>query len=318
MTNFNRKNFLKTLGLGLTAGMIHSGFGSSEIIEPPKPILKKKRVARIAHLTDVHVENEKTSLLGFEAALKAVNNLKDKVDVIVNGGDAIMNAVALSKSRVKDQWNSFHSVLKANNEIDIKHCIGNHDLFGWAIPGKNKSDGKKWAMEEYSLSKNYYSFKINNWKFVVLDSIHARNTIPGYYGKIDDEQLDWLKQELAGTEKNEFVSIVSHIPIISICSMFDKINHSENNWIIPDNTLHADSHILRDIFNKQGNVKACLSGHIHLIDHVNYLGTDYYCNGAVSGGWWKGEYQQFPPAFVVVNFYDDGSTEREIYFYKWK
>ena len=51
-----------------------------------------------------------------------------------------------------------------------------------------KSDGKKWAMEEYSLSKNYYSFKINNWKFVVLDSIHARNTIPGYYGKIDDEQ----------------------------------------------------------------------------------------------------------------------------------
>jgi hypothetical protein len=100
--------------------------------------------------------------------------------------------------------------------------------------------------------------------------------------------------------------------------MFDKINHSENNWIIPDNTLHADSHILRDVFNKQGNVKACLSGHIHLIDHVNYLGTDYYCNGAVSGGWWKGEYQEFPPAFVVVNFYDDGSTEREIYYYKWK
>jgi hypothetical protein len=64
-------------------------------------------------------------------------------------------------------------------------------------------------------------------------------------------------------------------------------------------------------------VKAALSGHIHLIDEVDYLGVKYYCNGAVCGAWWEGNNQEFPPAFAVMNFYDDGSTEREIVYYDW-
>jgi predicted MPP superfamily phosphohydrolase len=311
--SMNRKNFLATIGLTAASGLI------TEIQAkiPTATVPKRKRVLRVAHLTDIHVHNEKISMKGFEKALCAVNDLKDKVDFIVNGGDAIMNAVALSKSKVKSQWSAFHSVLNHNNSLPIHHCIGNHDLFGWAIPGTNKDDGKLWACEEYQMNKKYYSIKKDNWKMIVLDSIHMRNTIPGYYGKLDDEQLGWLQSELTNTNKNDFIFVVSHIPIISICSMFDNIKHDKNNWFVPDNALHADSHILKDLFHLNGNVKACLSGHIHLIDHVNYLGTDYYCNGAVSGGWWKGEYQQFPPAFIVMNFYDDGTSEREIYHYQW-
>lgn len=311
--SMNRKNFLATIGLTAACGLI------TEIQAkiPTANVTKRKRVLRVAHLTDIHVHNEKISMKGFEKALCAVNDLKDKVDFIVNGGDAIMNAVALSKSKVKSQWSAFHSVLNNNNSLPIHHCIGNHDLFGWAIPGTNKEDGKLWACEEYKLNQKYYSIKKDNWKMIVLDSIHMRNTIPGYYGKLDDEQLNWLQNELSNTDKNDYVFVVSHIPIISICSMFDYSKHDKNNWFVPDNTLHADANILKDLFHKNGKVKACLSGHIHLIDHVNYLGTDYYCNGAVSGGWWKGEYQQFPPAFIVMNFYDDGTSEREIYHYQW-
>ncbi len=310
----NRKNFLKSLGLATTVGLVTPSLGFTESTAN----LKKKRVLRVAHLTDIHVQNDKISRNGFEAALCAVNDLKIKVDFILNGGDSIMNAVALSKSRVKDQWNTFHSIINQNNNLPIYHCIGNHDLFGWATPGINKNDGKNWCCEEYKLAKNYYSFKKGNWKFIVLDSIHKRQTIPGYYGKLDDEQLDWLTKELANTKDNEHILISSHIPIISVCSMFDQLRHSKNNWFVPDNTLHADSHTLKDLFHSNGKVRACLSGHIHLIDHVNYLGTDYYCNGAVSGGWWKGEYQQFAPAFVVINLFEDGTTEREIHYYNWK
>lgn len=311
--SMNRKNFLATIGLTAASGLITEIQAKIPTANAPK----RKRVLRVAHLTDIHVHNEKISMKGFEKALCAVNDLKDKVDFIVNGGDAIMNAVALSKSKVKSQWSAFHSVLNNNNSLPIHHCIGNHDLFGWAIPGTNKEDGKLWACEEYKLNQKYYSIKKDNWKMIVLDSIHMRNTIPGYFGKLDDEQLNWLQNELSNTDKNDYVFVVSHIPIISICSMFDNSKHDKNNWFVPDNTLHADANILKDLFHKNGKVKACLSGHIHLIDHVNYLGTDYYCNGAVSGGWWKGEYQQFPPAFIVMNFYDDGTSEREIYHYQW-
>jgi hypothetical protein len=76
--------------------------------------------------------------------------------------------------------------------------------------------------------------------------------------------------------------------------------------------------MLRDLFFQYPNIKACLSGHIHLIDHVNYLGVDYYCNGAVCGSWWMGNHQQFPPAFTIQNFYTDGSTDREVHYYDWK
>jgi Icc protein len=61
-----------------------------------------------------------------------------------------------------------------------------------------------------------------------------------------------------------------------------------------------------------------LSGHIHIIEHVNYLGVDYYSNGAVAGSWWKGSYHQFAPAYAVMNFYADGSCKREIKYYPWQ
>lgn len=318
MTNLNRKRFLTTLGLGLLGGVGQELQGKIASVAAPELVKSRKPILRVAHLTDIHVEKTATSMKGYEAALQGVNSLKNPVDFIINGGDAIMNAVALTKSRVKEQWEVFHSITKANNSIKMHHCIGNHDLFGWALASTNKEDGKKWARDEYGIAKSYYTIETEKWKFLVLDSIHARHTIPGYFGKIDEEQLNWLAQELENNDQKKFVCVVSHIPILSICSMFDGNQHNKNNWFVPDNTLHADATVLRDLFYKHQNVKTCLSGHIHLIDHVNYLGTDYYCNGAVSGGWWKGEYQQFSPAFVVINFFDDGSTEREIHYYKWK
>ena len=164
----------------------------------------------------------------------------------------------------------------------------------------------------------YYSFKKAGWHFIVLDSIHARKSLPGYFGKIDEEQFLWLENELKMIHPETPVCVVSHIPILAVCTLFDNTRVTHNNWNVPDNCLHSDAIKLRDLFYRNKNVKACLSGHIHLIDHVNYLGTNYYCNGAVSGGWWKGDHQQFAPAFAIMNFYDDGTTTRDIHYYNWK
>ena len=251
------------------------------------------------------------------SALESVNNMVDKPDFIINGGDAIMNAVAFDKHKVKSQWNTFHSILKEHNSLPIYHTIGNHDLFGWALPGNNDKEGKLWAMEEYQLQRPYYHLRKNGWNIVVLDSIHSRKSLPGYYGKLDQEQLQWLRNILFNIPSNEPVCIVSHIPILAVCSLFDTAYIDRNSWFVPDNILHHDAKELRDLFYQSKNVKVCLSGHIHLIDHVNYLGTDYYCNGAVSGGWWKGNHQEFAPSFIIMNLYDDGTNDREIHFYDW-
>lgn len=290
---------------------------SPALLSLPEKHSRSKRVLRVAHLTDIHIKPDKVAEAGFAAALHQVNSLADKPDFIINGGDSIMNAVSLSKEHVKEQWNCFHTLLQNENNLNIHHCVGNHDLFGWAMPGVNKSSGKTWALDEYRMKKAYYSFSTNGWKFIVLDSIHSRKSVPGYFGKVDEEQLAWLESELLNTPEHAHICIVSHIPILAVCTLFDGSYVHNNHWFVPDNTLHADARILRDLFYKSGKVKACLSGHIHMIDHVNYLGTDYYCNGAVSGGWWKGDHQQFSPSFIVMNFFEDGSTTREVFHYKW-
>ncbi len=325
MINQNRKSFLRTLGL-LGAGTLMangtpiSRQGITEKLShtEPRPGAANRRVLRVAHLTDIHVKPSRIAEYGTAAALMAVNSMADKPDFIMNGGDAIMNEGALTKGTVREQWESFHNILNKDNSLPVYHCIGNHDLFGFVLPSADHAESKKWAMDEYQLRKPYYSFDKNGWRFIVLDSIHGRNSVPGYLGKLDEEQMIWLRNEIASTAVDTHICIVSHIPILAICSMFDGIFTNNMQRSVSTTNMHEDAGELVELFYQNRNVRVCMSGHIHLIDYVNYLGVDYYCNGAVAGDWWKGDLKHFAPSFSVINYFEDGSTSREVVYYKWK
>jgi Icc protein len=315
METLNRKNFLKLLGVSslamlsskTSAGGLFNAFEDKKL--SPTPL-------RLAHLTDIHIQSGLESEKGFASCLHAVNG--QKPDLILNGGDAIMNeAFTFSKEKVKKQWELFHKMMVTENSLPVNHCIGNHDLYGWAMPSSSSDESKLLAMDEYQIKKPYYAMQHKKWKFIVLDSIRPKNSVPGYYAQLDDEQLVWLKAELESTPKDIFICIVSHVPILAVCTFFEGGNKNKKTWSIPNNSLHADAGELTALFYQYPNVKACLSGHIHMIDHVNYLGVDYYCNGAVSGGWWKGNHHQFPPSFSMMNFFDDGKVTRDVNYYNW-
>jgi Icc protein len=318
METLSRHKFLKYLGIS-GAALLLPRISLSKETETPPSAEANPRSVRMAHLTDIHVESGKESEQGFASVLQTVNSLIDKPEFIVNGGDSIMNsALNLSRERVKEQWALFHSLLQKHNSLPVHHCLGNHDLYDWTTPNRSHAQSKKSALDEYNLERPYYAFEKDKWKFIVLDSIHGRNTIPGYYAKLDEEQKIWLKNELEITPKNQFICIVSHIPILAVCTMFNGRNGDTEHWNIPNNTLHSDAEELTALFFGYPNIKACLSGHIHMIDHVNYLGIDYFCNGAVSGSWWKGNYHQFPPSFSLMNFFSNGKVEREVIYYNWQ
>ena len=144
-----------------------------------------------------------------------------------------------------------------------------------------------------------------------------RRSVPGYFGKLDEPQMDWLKNELDGTPPGTHICVISHIPVLAICCSFDTDITTKGKLNIADNNMHSDSDELVRLFYRAQNVRARLSGHIHLIDYVNYLGTDYFCNGAVAGEWWRGRHQQFDPAYCIMNFFEDGTVTREVNYYKW-
>jgi 3',5'-cyclic AMP phosphodiesterase CpdA len=275
---------------------------------------QRKKVLRIAHLTDVHVQPEQGAPHGMARALQHAQNLADKPDVIFNGGDSIMDALGADKARTKTQWQVWQSVLRNECSLPIEHCIGNHDVWGWELKNKIAPDklyGKQWALEEFALASRYRSFELAGWHFIVLDSTHPAPQ--GYIGKLDEPQFEWLEEDLQKTPHTTPVCVLSHIPIICFCCFFDGENETEKSgdWKVPGAWMHIDARRIKNLFHRHANVKLCLSGHIHLQDRVDYLGVKYLCNGAVSGNWWDGSYQEFPPAYVIVDLFDDGTSENE-------
>ncbi len=82
--------------------------------------------------------------------------------------------------------------------------------------------------------------------------------------------------------------------------------------------MHTDVARLRELFWKHPNVKLCLSGHLHLRERVEYNGVTYLCNGAVSGGWWKGDHQQTKAGYAVIDLFADGTFEDQYLPYGWQ
>ena len=274
----------------------------------------KKSPIRVAHLTDFHVKPGRDIEASVAKAMHHAQILLPEIDFIINGGDAIWDSLEADKEKTQIQWALFTSILKKENSLPVYHCIGNHDIWGWFIkenkPENERQYGKVWVVETLQMKNRYYSFSKDKWHFIVLDSTQL-NPAGGYIGKIDEEQLTWLQTELASVPKEKFICIVSHIPILSICAglFFDK-TEANGDLKIQRNLMHSDFLLLKKIFINYPNIKVCISGHIHLQDEVNYLGIKYYCNGAVSGNWWKGSFQEFAPAYAMLEFYADGTSKR--------
>ena len=301
----DRSAFIKTALL--TAAVPFLGFG--EVKEN-----KKSTPLRFAHLTDIHVKEGIIPESGMAKALQAANALKDSPSFIINGGDSIMDALEANKEATQLQWDIFKRILNDNNKLPIHHCIGNHDIWGWfsKVPGIDNDPlyGKNWVVEALQMPKRYYRFHSGKWHFVVLDSTQL-NPLGGYIAKIDDEQFVWLKETLNAIPKDNHICIVSHIPILSICAgLFFEKNEPNGDRSLKRNLMHTDFMQLKELFIQHPNVRLGISGHIHLQDEIEYLGVKYYNNGAVSGKWWKGNFQEFAPAYAVMELFDDGTSRR--------
>lgn len=306
----DRSAFIKTALL--TAAVPFLGFG--EVKEN-----KKSTPLRFAHLTDIHVKEGIIPESGMAKALQAANALKHSPSFIINGGDSIMDSLEANKEATQLQWDIFKRILNENNKLPIHHCIGNHDIWGWfsKVPGIDNDPlyGKNWVVEALQMPKRYYRFQSGKWHFVVLDSTQL-NPLGGYIAKIDDEQFVWLKETLNAIPKDNHICIVSHIPILSICAgLFFEKNEPNGDRLLKRNLMHTDFMQLKELFIQHPNVRLGISGHIHLQDEIEYLGVKYYNNGAVSGKWWKGNFQEFAPAYAVMELFDDGSSRRIMYEY---
>ncbi len=156
-----------------------------------------------------------------------------------------------------------------NQNIPTYHVLGNHEM---------DFASKEEVMALYRMQRNYYSFKVKDWKFMVLDGDFYRNSrgdiVPydhgDYFGftdypYIDAEQLQWLESEL---QDNDKTIIFSHQPIIGRNRFFK--NQKE---------------ILRILKMHGNSVKLCISGHLHIDDHSEWEGIQFVTLNSMSNYW---------------------------------
>lgn len=96
-----RRELLKTIGLAVSASTFS---GTPTIVYAAEQKNKRKRVLRIAHITDVHIRPELDAPKRFR---KCMQEIKDHtIDFFLNGGDTIYAADYdnISRERVNEQW----------------------------------------------------------------------------------------------------------------------------------------------------------------------------------------------------------------------
>lgn len=324
--DINRRQALLASAAALAGAAVLPGVAGAAQPAPTGavPARAPRRVLRLAHLTDLHIQPERRADQGVAACLAHVNALADKPQLILTGGDHVMDAFAAPAERTKLQFDMLQRAFRDQSGIPVEHCLGNHDIWGWnkaksATAGTEARWGKAWATDALGLARPYRSFDRAGWHFVVLDSVHTDpNDANGYLGKLDDAQMDWLRADLAGVAPATPVLVLSHIPILTVAVVLGNPDKKTHDRRVSGGLLHVDSPQLRELFAQRGNVRLCLSGHLHRVDRVDFRGTTYLCNGAVSGNWWKGQHHETREGYALIDLFDDGSFKHEYVTYGWQ
>ena len=160
------------VGAGTAAGQsvsanppVLSPTGAGSHVKQPTAAPAPKRVLRIAHLTDVHVQSERQAAVGFATAMRHVQELADTPQLVLFGGDNLMNVdSADGAARADQQLATWRKALKDELSLPFRTCVGNHDILKL-----QQVEGKKWAVDALEIPARYYTFDQAGWRFVVLE-----------------------------------------------------------------------------------------------------------------------------------------------------
>jgi predicted phosphodiesterase len=292
-----------------------------------------RRRVRIAHLTDTHIQTELRGNEGVAACLEHIRG-QQGVDLIVHTGDIVFDAFDQEIGRTRSLWDLWQKTFADGWNGRVRYCLGNHDIWGWnkeksGTSGGEPGWGKKLAIDTLGVPGAvrdgcYYSFDEGGggwggggggggWHIVILDSVRPSGN--GYYGGLDDEQYEWLQADLAAHRQKPTL-IVSHISIFT-ATVLD-VEAKERKRQVSSAVMFDDWPRVKKLFLENPQVRLCISGHMHLIDRVEYNGVTYCCNGAASGAWWKGANKECREGYTLVDLYSDGTFENRYVEYGWR
>lgn len=159
--------------------------------------------------------------------------------------------------------------------IPVYHAIGNHDL-----DYNGRSDYRSDSTFCSRFGPSHYSFNIGRVHYVILNDVFYYGDRFLYIGYLDEAQLGWLEQDLAGVQKWSTVILAMHIPAVYGDS-------AEGQTVdVMRNSLQNRDALFRILDGYQVHIMA---GHSHI--QWNTVISDNimeHVHVAASGAWWQG------------------------------
>ncbi|MFA6210826.1 MAG: metallophosphoesterase [Candidatus Obscuribacterales bacterium] len=230
---FDRRDFLKLAGLG--GAVFLSGLVQEPVLSFPGI---KNEDFFFVQLSDSHWgfdgdkinPDAKGTLI---KSVKEVNRLKEKPDFVIFTGDLTQTTddVAVRKRRMKE----FQQIV-AELDAKIVHFMpGEHDA--------SLDNGETY--KDY-FGKTHYSFDHKGVHFITIDNVSDPT------GSIGEEQLQWLKSDLARHHANKRIVVFAHRPLFDLYPQWD--------WATRDGSKAID------LLMPYANVSV-FYGHIHQENH---------------------------------------------------
>lgn len=250
-----RREIIKQLGLG---------YAMLSVPLSLHPHRFDSSVLTFGVIADVHQDIMHDGVERVSSFTTEMNN--QQVDFIMQLGDfCVPND---KNDRFMDAWRAFDG--------PRYHVLGNHDTDGGYT--------REQVVEYYDMPARYYSFDQGGIHVVVLDGNDKGGVSSGYSRYIAQDQLDWLKKDLAQTESPTIVFI--HQPLDNPSGI--------------DNRLEVRL-ILEQVNTQAGwnKVFAVFAGHAH-VDYARQLNGIYYILvNSSSYQWVGGDYEHLSYASEI-------------------
>ncbi|KEO71883.1 calcineurin-like phosphoesterase C-terminal domain-containing protein [Anditalea andensis] len=221
-------------------------------------------------LADTQIQNEYEAeqLLTVSAVdvQKTVQQLNDPNLFGIGCGDLVFDQFDLFKD-----YND--AIVKTG--IPFFQVIGNHDM-----DLNVRTD--RWSGDTFKghFGPTYYSFNRGEIHYVVLDDVFYLGADKKYIGYLDEEQLQWLENDLSFVEKGKTVVVSLHIPTYTGAVT----RYPERDTL--GGTVSNRQHLYKILEGYNAHI---MSGHTHFNDNM-ILGDHLFehCHGTVCGAWWSG------------------------------
>jgi 3',5'-cyclic AMP phosphodiesterase CpdA len=193
----DRRNFLKLAGLG--GAVLVTGVGRSA--------LAAEETFFFVQLSDTHwgfqgpvVNPDARGTL--PKAIAAVNALPIEPDFVIFTGD--LTHTTDDPAERRKRLTEFREQARALKNPNVRYMAGEHDA--------SLDRGEAW--KEF-FGKTYYTFDHKGVHFVCLDNVSDPAA------RIGDDQLDWLRDDLARQDKDARIVVFTHRPLFDLMPQWD-------------------------------------------------------------------------------------------------